>query len=228
MVGVFFDDFLDAPAVGEGRAFLVEVQSYGSAVGFAGCGLDVKASFAVGGPAVGLLFSGFAGDDFDLVGDHEGAVKADAELADEIGILAGVAGELGEKILGAGASDGAEMGDQIFFIHADAGVGEGDGFGFFVESEIDAGVEVESLVGLVGEGEVAELVEGVGGVGDELAEEDFRVGVKRVDDELEELGDFGLEFLFRHGEFYYRGFDRVGQSYTDVGVPVNEQPHLNR
>ncbi len=65
--------------------------------------------------------------------------------------------------------------------------------------EVDARVEGEVLKALVGEGEVAELVERVGRVGDELAEEDFRVRVEGVDDELEELRDFGLEFLFGHG-----------------------------
>ena len=92
------------------------------------------------------------------------------------------------------------MGDEVFGVHADAGVGDGDGLGFFVERKVDAGIESELLVGFVGEGEVAELVEGVGRVGDELAEKDFGVGVERVDDELEELRDFGLKFLFRHGE----------------------------
>ena len=51
---------------------------------------------------------------------------------------------------------------------------------------------------------VADLVEGVRGVGDELAEEDFLVGVERVDDEAHQLGDFrlehkGLDFVVGHG-----------------------------
>ena len=45
---------------------------------------------------------------------------------------------------------------------------------------------------------MAELVEGVGGVGDELAQEDLRMRVEGVDDELQQLTDFGLEFAFRH------------------------------
>jgi hypothetical protein len=60
-------------------------------------GLDLEAGLAVAGPAPGLVFAGLAGDDLDLVGDHEGAVEADAELADEVGVLLGVAGELGER-----------------------------------------------------------------------------------------------------------------------------------
>ena len=52
--------------------------------------------------------------------------------------LLGVAGELGEEVLGAGAGDGAEVRDEIFLVHADAGVGDGQGLVGFVEFEIDA------------------------------------------------------------------------------------------
>ena len=67
---------------------------------------------------------------------------------------------------------------------------------------IDA-LPTSALYWFVGEGEVTQLVERVGGVGDELAEEDFRVRVERMDDELEELVDFSLELLFGHGIFDY-------------------------
>ena len=39
----------------------------------------------------------------------------------------------------------------------------------------------------------AQLVAGVGGVGDQLAQEDLPVAVQRVDHELQQLADFGLE-----------------------------------
>jgi hypothetical protein len=43
---------------------------------------------------------------------------------------------------------------------------------------------------------VAELIECIGGVGDELPEEDLRMRIKGVDDQLQQLVDFGLEFAF--------------------------------
>ena len=48
----------------------------------------------------------------------------------------------------------------------------------------------------------AQLVAGVRGVGDQLAQEDFLVGVQRMGDEVQQLGDFGLEGkgLFAHGD----------------------------
>jgi hypothetical protein len=67
-----------------------------------------------------------------------------------------------------------------------------------VEGEFDAGIERQIFVGVVYEGEVTELVERVRGVGDKLAQEDLRMRVEGVNDELKELTDFGLKFAFRH------------------------------
>ena len=139
-------------------------------------------------PLICLVFTGLARDDLDLVGDHEDGVEADAELADEVGVLPGIAGELGEEVLCARAGDGAEVRDEVFLVHADAGIGDGEGLVSFVELEVDArridAIADESLVLLVGESKVAQLVERVGGVGDELAEKDLRVGVKGMDDRV--------------------------------------------
>jgi hypothetical protein len=99
------------------------------------------------------------------------------------------------------------VGDEVFLVHADAGVGDGEGVGFFVEEEVDAGVEGEGLEVVVDEGEVAKLVQSVRGVGDELAEEDFGVRVEAMNDELEELGDFGLKFALRHNASIMTNFE---------------------
>ena len=45
----------------------------------------------------------------------------------------------------------------------------------------------------VGQGQEAQLVVGVGGVGDQLAEEDLAVAVQGMDHELQQLTDLGLE-----------------------------------
>ena len=41
---------------------------------------------------------------------------------------------------------------------------------------------------------MAKLVQRVGGVGDEFAEKNLRVRIERVDDQLQQLADFGLKF----------------------------------
>ena len=141
VVGVLLDDLLQAPAVGVLLAFFVEVQQHGRAGDGALCRLDVKPGLAVAGPAPGLVFAGLARDHLDPVGHHEGAVEAHAELADQVGVFFGVAGELGEEVFRARASDGAQVRDQILLIHADAGVGDGERLLLLIEFQVDARIE---------------------------------------------------------------------------------------
>jgi hypothetical protein len=75
------------------------------------------------------------------------------------------------------------------------------------KERVCAYLNAQILLGLhdggVGKGEVANLVEGIGGVGDELAQEDLLVGVEGVDDQAHQLGNLCLEgkgLDFRHGE----------------------------
>jgi hypothetical protein len=111
VIGVFADDLLQAEAIGVLRAFFVEVDkdrgSCGIARLVAGNLFDLEAAGAVAGPLVGFLFACLTRKDLHLISDHEGGIEADAELADEIGVLALIAGELREKVFGAGAGDGS-------------------------------------------------------------------------------------------------------------------------
>ena len=205
VVGVLLDDLLQAPAVGVLRAFFVEVDEDGGAGALARASRRGSMSKPVlpslvqrqvlSSPALREMTS-------TLSATMKTLVEADAELADEVGVLLGVAGELREEVLRAGAGDGAEVRDEVFLVHADAGVGDGEGLVRLRRARgrcagVDA-IADERLVGVVGEGQVAQLVERVGGVGDQLAQEDLGVRVEGMDDELEELADFGLKFTFRH------------------------------
>src|SRR3546814_12551410 len=60
-----------------------------------------------------LRLSGLAARDLDRVGDHEGRIEADAELADECHVLARVAAELFQERSGPRTGDRAEILDQI-------------------------------------------------------------------------------------------------------------------
>jgi hypothetical protein len=97
-------------------------------------------------------------------------------------------------------------------VHADARVGDGEDLLLFIKFEVDAwridAIADERFVFVVDKGRVAELVECVGGVGDQFAEEDLRVGVKRMDDQLEELIYFSLKLLFGHSTLDYYKVDR--------------------
>ena len=98
--------------------------------------------------------------------------------------------------------DGAQVFHQFLARHADAEVLDGDGAGRVVGGEVDFERQVVVKGFLAGELQVAEFLEGVGGVGHQFAQEDFAIGVQGVDNEVEELADFGLEgvpFRLAHG-----------------------------
>src|SRR6202042_3083634 len=138
VVGVLLDDLLEPVPIRVLCTFFVEVEQDGGSSGGPFGRLYFEASLAVGDPFPRLVFASLARYDFHLVGDHEGGVEAYAELADEVGVLALVAGELREEVLGSRACDGSEMRHEVLLVHAEASVGDGDGLGVFVELEVNA------------------------------------------------------------------------------------------
>src|SRR6185437_10349946 len=133
---------------------------------------DGELALPVRDPAPGLALARLPRDDLDLVGDHEGGIEADAELADEGHVLARVARKVLHEGGGARARDRAEILDQLVMAHADAVVDEGQGARRLVRSDGDA--EAAALADEAGLGQrgIAQAVAGIGSVRDELAQED--------------------------------------------------------
>ncbi len=129
---------------------------------------DGEFALALGDPAPALVLAGLAGLDHDLVGDHEGGIETDAELADQAGAVFPVFHRL-QELGGAGAGDGAEVLDQLLAAHADAVVGDGERAGLLVAGEHDRKLRVGGGERGVGQRQVAQTVAGIGTVGDELA-----------------------------------------------------------
>ena len=102
-------------------------------------------------------------------------------------------GERLHESLGSRLGDRAKVVDQVRLGHANASVLKGEGVVGLVGDDADLHLGLGGEDVGVREGHVADLVEGVGRVGDELAEEDLLVGVKGVDDEGEELVDVSGE-----------------------------------
>ena len=133
--------------------------------------------------------------DADFLGHHEGGIKPHAELADKIDLLAVGLGKLAEKGLGAGMGNGAQVGLQLAPVHADAGMGDGEGVCLFVklDPDLQRHMAVENL--LFHHALVAEFFQGIRGVGDQFAQEDLLFRVERMDYDVEHLFYFGLKFL---------------------------------
>ena len=153
-----------------------------------------EASAAVRGPHEGLVLAGPPGNHIDAAGDDEGRIEADAELADEVHVPLRLLDAFHEG-LGAGLGDGAQILDQFVVTHADAVVGDGQRLGRLVgrDGDPEVGIALQQFGGR--NGFVAQLVERIGGVGDELAQEDIAVGIDRMHHEMQELGDLCLELV---------------------------------
>jgi len=205
VVGILADDLLELPGVEVFVGVVAQVQrDAGAALRARDVG-HLEVARAGARPAHALLGrqARAARFDRDPVGHDEARIEAHAELADELaefrslGLL--LSAELAHEVLGTTLGDGAEVVDGFLARQADALVGDGDGARGLVESEahIQVGLVFVQL-GMI-DGLEAQLVAGVRSVRDQLAQEDFLVGIQRMRDEVQKLRDFSLEREFRVG-----------------------------
>ena len=208
VVGVALDDLPDALRIEVFLVTLADMQHDAQAARHVRGRLYRKAALAVRGPAPALGLSRFAAQHLDLVGDHEGGIEADPELADQAHILLGVAGQLADKGRCARARDRAEIFDQLVVVHADAVIGDGQGSRRLHWGHHDAIARVALGKRGLSQRGVAQPVAGVGRVRDQLAQEDLLLAIERVRDDIEEAADFRLEaarFGFGFGGSFRRG-----------------------
>ncbi len=158
---------------------VLEMQVDGRAALRALRGLDRKFSLAIGKPAdrFGCIQTRLAGDDLDFVGDDEGGVEADAELADQAGVLFFVTGQLLQELGGSRPGDRAEILDQFVAGHADTVVADRHGTGFGVIFDPDAKLRRVLEQRRVAERFEAQFVGSIGGIGDQLPQENLLVAV---------------------------------------------------
>ena len=151
-----------------------------------------------------------------LVGHHEGGIKTNAKLADHVRWRSAAFLHRFEKGLGAGMRNGSEIFHQLVMRHANAMIGNRQGLCFLVGRDVDLQRQVGLMNVLLGRFEMAELLHRVGGIRYQLAQENFLVGVKRVDDQVEELLDFGLEGVFFGGRCAHDLVKRLGNGAQDT------------
>ena len=156
----------------------------------------VKLARAFRGPKEGLFRPRLAGCDLDTIGDHEGRIESNAELADQTWTVLGLRGrEFLPEGLGAGTSDGAQIVDQFLPRHADPVVGDHQGARLFVGNDPNFGLGGRGEF-RVGQRLKPAAVAGVGGIGDQLTQKDFSLGVERVDDEVQQAPHFSAKAVF--------------------------------
>ena len=149
-------------------------------------------------PAEGLVAAVLPGNHGDLVGDHEGGVEAHAELADDVHVRRLRLFHLLAELESAAGGDDSQVVLQVALVHADAVVADGEDPGLRVRLDVDEEVLPLHPHILVGEGLIAQLVDGVAGVGDDLTEKDLLVGVNGVDHQVQQPLGLRLEFSLCH------------------------------
>lgn len=153
VTGLLLDDALDRPARGEGLGLVHQMQRNARTARRRVCEIDRRnrvAALAVGCPVPGLVGTGAAGNDIDIVGDHEGRIEAHAELADELGaVLVLRCFDPLHEGARAGACNRAQRFDKLVAAHADAVVLDDQAGILLVERQRDArgGIAAEELRG---------------------------------------------------------------------------------
>ncbi len=123
-------------------------------------GLDAEFTLAFRFPAHAGRggFTGLARPDFDALRDHEGGIETDAELADELGVLALIAREFLHEVGGARARDRAELAHDLVARHADAVVRDRERRRVCREFHGDSELGILGEQPGIGEGAKAQLV----------------------------------------------------------------------
>ena len=136
-------------------------------------GLDRVVALAGALPAHAVLGaeSGAARDQRHAVGDDERRIEPDAELADEVRVFGAIGRELLEELARARPGDRADVLDHLLPRHADTVVGYRDRARGGVAGDPDDRLRVVLEERGVGQRLEAELVRGIRGVGDQLAQE---------------------------------------------------------
>ncbi len=161
-------------------------------------GLDGIAVHAGGLPPPGLVLTVFLRDDGDLVGHHERGIEAHAELTDNVGVGALVALHLLAELQAAGGGDNTQVVLQLLLAHADTVVADGQQTALLVNGQPDLKLVAGQAHLVVRQAQVAQLIDGVRGVGDDLPQEYLLMGIDGIDHQVQQALALRLECFFLH------------------------------
>ena len=169
-----------------------------SAHGILVAGFHGVAVHAGGLPAIGLIAAVFLCHHGDLIGHHECGVETHAELADDIGIRCLLSLQLALKLKAAAVGDHTQMVFQLTLVHADAVIADGQRAIFLIRRQDDAEIIPVQAHLIICQSQIAQLVDGVGGVGNDLPQEDLLVGIDGVDHQIQQPLGLRLELFLSH------------------------------
>ena len=173
---------------------LHDQNDFGADIVLVGLGQGVALN-AGGFPLPGGILALGAGNDGHFLGNHKGRVEADAELTDDVDIVALV---LGLEVERTRLGDGAQVLFQFVLRHADAVVADGQRAALLIGLNVDLQVIFRDADRRVGQALEVALVASVRSVGNQLAQEDLAVCIDRIDHQVEQLFAFGLELTHCH------------------------------
>ena len=213
IVAVLAHDGLNRPLLEVLLRVFLDVQRDVRAAAFAFAEANFVVALRLALPDPGLVATGSLRADRDRVRDQERRIEADAELADHRDVLLLLGRQRLHQLLRARARDRAEVRDQVVLRHADAVVADRQRALLLVGDQFDAQLGVAAEDRRVGQRLQVEVVDRIARVADQLAEEHLAMAVERVDDDREDLVDFGLEYVLfdgrAHGCLFLRGAKRI-------------------
>src|SRR5574344_2075235 len=197
MVAVLLYQTLQIPPVGEFIALIVQEHSDGRTLfcpfGF----LNRIFLHAVGSPLPSLILTILSGQNLNLSCNHEHRIEADAELADQTGILLLLISEILQELLGSTSCDGTQVIVELIMTHSNSIIR--DHQSLLVTLCIrKLNLQTAFHIGSRSEKLILELVQSIRRVGDKLSEKDLLVGIKRMDDQVQKLRNLSLELFSFH------------------------------
>ena len=229
MVGILAHEVAQAESVGELQGVVAQAQHHlGAPLRFRL--LHAVFILAPGDPAYARFGICRPGQHFNFLGDDEGAVEANPELADQGGVLFLIAAQLAQELRRAGLGYGAEIVDHVLAAHADAVVGYGEGLGLLVKGHPNGEVVVLAHQFRLADRLEAQTVDRIRCVGDQFPQKHLPVGVQGVNHQLQQLLGFGLEAeglgLGAHDVgLTWRRRGQYGGQWSEIKHPTTDCSH---
>ena len=192
MVGIFADDGTYAPVIKELVFAFAQMQSdFGAAIVFGDVGNGVL-TFARRFPehAVFRLIARRTGTHGDFVRHDERRVEAYPELADQLAVFRLIGTHGFEERFSTGFRNGPQMIDNVITVHPHAVIGNGQRTLIFIEGNTYTQLTIAFIQVRVRQGAETQLVCRIRGVRDKLTQEDFFIGIQRMDHQVQKLFDF--------------------------------------